>query len=589
MRTLYYRLLRLLSLAIQPLFIFDGPNKPPFKRNSKTHSNGASLPNYLTKQLLKFFGFPFHTAPGEAEAECALLQKKGIVDAVLSEDVDTLMFGCGLTLRNWSSEGTRGNKSPTHVSMYTTEATKQVCSLDSDGMILIALMSGGDYIPAGVPGCGIKIAHEAAKAGFGYDLCRIPRKDVVGFQQWREKLNHELKSNSSGYFRAKHKSLIIPDTFPNMTVLGYYTDPIVSTAEETVRISSAIVWNTDIDINGLRNFVAEAFEWHHLSGAQKFVRGLAPALLIRQLCQRSQTNSNSSNDLRQQEEEEKKIVAEICGRRSHFATDATPELRVSYTPNAIVKLDLTSEENDRLTTEHQSDSESNHDETPASRKVNGSKDVATQTIRSVYDPQQPEKIWILESFARIGLPLLMENWEEDMRNSKKIASRKAREKVVTKQRPIDSFLKITKPTIRREIEPDTMAFGDPIQERPSHHLEKLSIQTCNADNSSTLVGLSETISLEVSPTPSSDALPSPSTLLSPSSFKGTQMKVSFKKPISISSSPPETPKCPKGRKGLVKVRDSIAGAWKTAELWEANGSYTKSVYRDVEILDLTQS
>lgn len=29
LRTLYYRLLRLLALNIQPLFVFDGPHKPP--------------------------------------------------------------------------------------------------------------------------------------------------------------------------------------------------------------------------------------------------------------------------------------------------------------------------------------------------------------------------------------------------------------------------------------------------------------------------------------------------------------------------------------------------------------------------------
>ena len=179
-RTFYYRLLRLLSTSIQPLFVFDGPHKPPFKRGKKTGQHGACVPNLLTKQLLKLFGYPFHMAPGEAEAECALLQREGIVDAVLSEDVDTLMFGCGTTLRNWSSEGARGNKSPTHVSVYDAKATRSGKSgLDREGMVLVALMSGGDYITEGIPGCGIKVACEAARAGFGKALCQIPRSDVA--------------------------------------------------------------------------------------------------------------------------------------------------------------------------------------------------------------------------------------------------------------------------------------------------------------------------------------------------------------------------------------------------------------------------
>ncbi|KAG9716055.1 hypothetical protein KCU63_g23546, partial [Aureobasidium melanogenum] len=93
LRTFYYRLLRLLSLNIHPLFVFDGPNKPTWKRNKKVGGPNvrvSSVPEFLAKQLLKHFGFPLHYAPGEAEAECALLQREGIVDAVLSEDVDTL-------------------------------------------------------------------------------------------------------------------------------------------------------------------------------------------------------------------------------------------------------------------------------------------------------------------------------------------------------------------------------------------------------------------------------------------------------------------------------------------------------------------
>lgn len=58
---------------------------------------------------------------------------------------------------------------------------ENITGLKSEGTILIALMSGGDYIPAGISGCGIRTACEAAKAGFGRDLSRIPpgRSDCV--------------------------------------------------------------------------------------------------------------------------------------------------------------------------------------------------------------------------------------------------------------------------------------------------------------------------------------------------------------------------------------------------------------------------
>lgn len=69
----------------------------------------------------KFIGHPgqaaaeavrlFHqfTAPGDAEAQCALFQREGLVDIVLSEDVDVLMVGCPWSMTNWSSKDARGD------------------------------------------------------------------------------------------------------------------------------------------------------------------------------------------------------------------------------------------------------------------------------------------------------------------------------------------------------------------------------------------------------------------------------------------------------------------------------------------------
>lgn len=463
LRILYYRLLKLLLLGIKPLFVFDGPNKPPFKRNKKTGFQGASLPNYLAKQLLKLFGFPFHTAPGEAEAECALLQKAGIVDAVMSEDVDTLMFGSTVTMRNWSSEGTRGNKSPTHISLYTADAVKEgSANLDSDGMILIALMSGGDYIPAGIPRCGIKTACEAARAGFGYELCRLTKEDKEGLREFRERLQYELETNESGFFRSKHKAMQIPDGFPDLAVLRYYTRPVVSSVDGILRLSSEINWHAQVDIPGLRNFVIEAFEWSGLPGAKKFIRGLAPALLGHRLRERGSTHGEFSEPRKQ---DEKTLITSICGRRAHFATDATPELRVLYTPIEIVGLDLASEENDDIAAEPYSDSEAEFERAPDSA------DDETQPVKSgkpkgkaPYDPVVPEKLWVLEAYVKLGVPSIVESWEESMKLPNKTKARGATKTstVRKKQGALDSFLKVTKPSSKRVKAKMKASHGDSI-------------------------------------------------------------------------------------------------------------------------------
>ncbi|KAL6715322.1 hypothetical protein ACLMJK_007587 [Lecanora helva] len=455
LRTLYYRLLRLLALSVQPLFVFDGPHKPPFKRGKKTVPGAACLPDFLTKELLKQFGFPYHTAPGEAEAECALFQKEGLVDAVLSEDVDTLMFGCTLSLRNWSNEGTRCNKSPTHVNSHRAERTKEASGLDSEGMILVALMSGGDYIPAGMPGCGPKTACEAAKAGFGKELCRIPKGYTAGLNEWRERFRHELHTNDSKFFRQKHKALKVPEDFPNMKVLGYYTNPVVSSKDKISKLRQELTWNGGIKVSELRTFVADAFNWPCISGAKKFIRGLAPALLTNQLIRRSNLAEDETT-VEAKEAAEASLVNAISDRRSHWNTDGMHELRVAYIPNDITRIDLDAEEVDYQI------EDASEDDQPGSPGEDGIERSARPTKKrgpSTYDPTKVEKIWVLETYVKLGVPLLVETWEEDMRDPKKFASRKARTKKILAKansgpekgatKGIDQYVKVTKPSRSR--------------------------------------------------------------------------------------------------------------------------------------------
>ena len=401
-----------------------------------------------------------------------MLQTAGLVDAVLSEDVDTLMFGCGLSLRNWTSEGTKGSKSPTHVNVYEAAATKNgISGLDRNGMILVALMSGGDYIPAGVPGCGIKMACEAARAGFGADLCKLSRKDRVGLRQWRERLKHEFITNESHFFRCKYKSLKIPEGFPDTVILGYYTHPVVSSPEGISQLSNDIQWNSSIDITGLRLFVAEAFEWQNLAGAKKFVRGLAPALLTRQLRLRGELD-NEHDDLERKERVECEIITNICGRRSHFVNDGMPEYRVTYTPANIVGLDLGKEKNSDFLSTVGDDSENAQSEPENPNPLK----------RSRYDPTEPEKIWLLETWVKVGVPLMAENWEESMRNPKKRAGAKARQQASSKgkkQQTID-FARVGKPGVSRMRAMDAV-------ELPAVVLAKYNAGTCEEQSKKTPV------------------------------------------------------------------------------------------------------
>ncbi|POS86786.1 hypothetical protein EPUL_002563 [Erysiphe pulchra] len=478
-RTLYYRLLRLLALTIQPLFVFDGPNKPPLKRNKRTGSSGGSVSNMLTKQLLHYFGFPYHYAPGEAEAECALLQQNGIVDAVFSEDVDTLMFGSELCLRNWSSEDSKGNKAPTHISAYFKKAVSDKYGLDREGMILIALMSGGDYNTEGIPGCGIKLACEAARAGFGKSLCQIARSDAAGYKLWRENLSREINTNSSKLFKTKHNKLKIPENFPDKEILGYYTHPIVSNAAKILRLREEIQWHGKVDVPGLRRFVAEAFEWTYKPGAIKFIRGLAPALLVHKLRLRGDATDIEYGDVILTAMNETEIVRNICGRRVHFSSDGIDELRLIYHPLDIVGINLEMEQEEpRNEFGRNGLASCNSEDFVEDYLSNEDKDnrpgSPSRSNSTSYDPTQPDKLWVPRTIARVGVPLKVEDYEDALRDPKKFLKAKSASKKAMTKRSIPSA------TLNKKIkESDRVEVSEPISKNEQEKSDLFMRSTSN--------------------------------------------------------------------------------------------------------------
>ncbi|KAH7149855.1 hypothetical protein B0J13DRAFT_471598 [Dactylonectria estremocensis] len=394
-RTLFYRLNRLLGTPIEPIFVFDGPNKPVFKRNKRS-GRGDGVATAQAKRLIRLFGFTVHDAPGEAEAECALLQQHGIVDAVLSEDVDTIMFGCTRTLRNWSAEG-KGSKTPTHVSQYDVESMKiRELGLGREGMVLVALMSGGDYMPEGIPRCGVKVACEAAKAGFGKSVCRLKASDKKGIQAWRESLLHELKTNEKGFFRTRHMALVMPDDFPNLEVLRYYTHPVVSPISSLDAIRDKFLnQKRELYLEDLREFTRETFDWDFRIGAIKFIRVLGPTLLVKNILQQPECTH----------------LEKIKGSRSHFSTDSTRELRVSFIPQDVVPIDLSKEVDEDIAAGRGGLALNSDDEFEAPGNGVQTNGAPKAVVKNVYDPAEPELAWVLEAVARHSLPAAVEEWE----------------------------------------------------------------------------------------------------------------------------------------------------------------------------------
>lgn len=398
-----------MGTPIQPVFVFDGPNKPVLKRGKRS-GKGDGVAIGLAKRLIRQFGFVIHDAPGEGEAECALLQKHGIVDAVLSEDVDTIMFGCTKTLRNWSAEG-KGSKSPTHVTLYDVEHPAIVkTGIDREGMVLVALMSGGDYLPDGIPGCGIKVAYQAALAGYGKSICRLRASDKDGIRKWRDSLVHELKTNESKFFRKRPGTLEIPDDFPNVEVLRYYTHPVVSPISSLDAVRRKLDQPGKFDLEALREFTRETFDWDFLGGAHKYIRVLGEALLVHKL--RNEPGADS-------------YVKKISTSRAHASTGGSLELRLTYIPEEVVPIDLSGEVEEEITFDRDGLALNSDDEFDEPDAISASQAPKTRTLKPI-DPTQPAMAWVLEDVARKAVPEMVQAWEDkEKAKTRKPAAKKA--------------------------------------------------------------------------------------------------------------------------------------------------------------------
>ncbi|KAG2356911.1 hypothetical protein BDR07DRAFT_1421973 [Suillus spraguei] len=277
LRTLFFRCSRLMSMPLLPLFVFDGPKRPSVKRGKRVSGNAHWLTTGM-KNIIAAFGFEWRTAPGEAEAELAYLNRMGIIDAVLSDDVDNFLFGATMVIRNPSNtlSGNRahpvknadGRDDGNHVVTYRAAdilSHEDIC-LSQGGCILIGLLSGGDYHQAGVQGCGKLIAAALARCGFGDRLLEaassLSHEELDKWlDTWRDDVREELRTNKSGLIGSKKPALAkkIPDDFPDVDILLSYTNPITSETEG--KPTQDITWEQEPDIGKIAALCELYFEW----------------------------------------------------------------------------------------------------------------------------------------------------------------------------------------------------------------------------------------------------------------------------------------------------------------------------------------
>ncbi|KAF7367503.1 hypothetical protein MSAN_00813200 [Mycena sanguinolenta] len=280
LRTLFFRCANLMRSPFLPLFVFDGPLRPKVKRNKKIHREMHKLSHGM-KQIVEAFGFEWRTAPGEAEAELAYLNRIGVLDGILSDDVDNFLFGATTVIRNPSNNlsGNRANPVLNSDGRDDKNHTKVYClqditehpdvSFTRGDMIFIGLCSGGDYDTSGMTGCGPNIAKGLVRYGFGRSLYEaaknLSRDELEDFlPNWRNEIRHELRTDSKGYIGSKRRALAssLPDAFPDVDILLSYVNPL--TSERVARAKDNyldLTWAKEPNLAKLASTCEFYFEW----------------------------------------------------------------------------------------------------------------------------------------------------------------------------------------------------------------------------------------------------------------------------------------------------------------------------------------
>lgn len=109
----------------------------------------------LVKQL-RAHAIPYIVAPYEADAQLAYLEKEGVIDAIITEDSDLLVYGCRTVLFKLDTYGSCVEIRRDHF--------QNIKQLDMRGWShkefrQMAILSGCDYLPS-IAGMGLKNAHK---------------------------------------------------------------------------------------------------------------------------------------------------------------------------------------------------------------------------------------------------------------------------------------------------------------------------------------------------------------------------------------------------------------------------------------------
>jgi len=190
---LFFRTTKLMKYGIKPIFVFDG-QPPQLKLEERKRRRAlkeqarvkyeaakeakdmpqmkkfASRTAYLNKEmvaqakeLISLLGLPVVQAPSEGEAQVAHIVNRGDAYAAVSQDYDTLLYGCPRLIHNLSVAGRK--KIPGKLAYKTVKPEVILLkdlldslNINQEQLMMLSILIGTDYNKGGVHGIGPKKA-----------------------------------------------------------------------------------------------------------------------------------------------------------------------------------------------------------------------------------------------------------------------------------------------------------------------------------------------------------------------------------------------------------------------------------------------
>ncbi|KAK5114370.1 hypothetical protein LTR62_002622 [Meristemomyces frigidus] len=189
------RVRMLLHFGVKPLLVFDGDYLPSKEHTEKERAarrkesrkaglellrmgrvsqahlelqKAVDVSPLMARELieeLKRLDVPYIVAPYEADSQMAYLEKKGMIDGIVSEDSDLLVFGtqCLLTKLDQYGECIMINRAD-----FTACREISLVGWTDKEFRIMAMLSGCDYLP-GIDNIGLKTAYRLVRKHKGVD------------------------------------------------------------------------------------------------------------------------------------------------------------------------------------------------------------------------------------------------------------------------------------------------------------------------------------------------------------------------------------------------------------------------------------